>query len=78
MLEQAVKNKERILMESFSLLAVRLAKDGQFETAERICTKVYARAGYGKIQRNVIGRIKNIQNDPKKRGRREFHREEEN
>ena len=74
-LEQAVRDKERVLMESFSLVAVRHAKAGQFETAERICKKVYAKAGYGRMPRNVIGRIKNIQMNPKKRGRREFHQE---
>ena len=76
-LEQAVKNKERVLMESFSLLAVRHAKEGLFETAERICKKVYKRAGYGKMPRNVIGRIRNIQKNPKKQGRQSFHQEEE-
>ena len=69
-LKQAVESRERVLMESFSLVAVRHAKEGHFETAEYICHDLYTSAGYGEVPRNVIGRIKNIQNFPKRRERK--------
>ena len=75
-LEEAVKNKERVLMESFSLVAVRHAKEGQFKTAERICKKLYPRGGYGWMPKNVSGRIRNIQRDPRKRERRRVFQQE--
>lgn len=65
-LKEAVERDERVLMESFSLIAVRHAKGGDFDTADYICKELYPRACGEEMPRNVIGRIINLR-DPKKR-----------
>ena len=65
-LKEAVERDERVLMESFSLIAVRHAKGGDFDTADYICKELYPSACGEEMPRNVIGRIINLR-DPKKR-----------
>ena len=65
-LKAAVGRNDRVLMETFSLVAIRHANAGDYSTAYYIVNEMYRDAGYGKMSSNVIGRIRNIQTRPRK------------
>ena len=64
-LKAAIQRNDRVLMETFSLVAIRHAKAGDYSAASYVVNEMYANAGYGKMSSNVIGRIKNIKNRPR-------------
>mmetsp|Transcript_28619 Transcript_28619/g.62981 ORF Transcript_28619/g.62981 Transcript_28619/m.62981 type:complete len:111 (+) Transcript_28619:1-333(+) len=65
-LKAAVGRNDCVLMETFSLVAIRHANAGDYSTAYYIVNEMYRDAGYGRMSSNVIGRIRNIQTRPRK------------
>ena len=74
-LKEAVARDDRVLMESFSLVAVRHAKGEDFDTADYICKELYPSANGEEIPRNVIGRIINLRDPNKRRNKQRVSRD---